>query len=76
MATDHADRRRLDVREVEGEPFGRIVSELGELDGDECLLLVNSFEPVPLYDVLDERGYDHETTQVADDEWHVEIRPR
>ncbi|MFC7058438.1 DUF2249 domain-containing protein [Halovenus salina] len=63
----------LDVREVDGEPFGEITAALDKLDPDETLLLVNSFEPVPLYDVLAERGFDHETTQVSDDEYHVEI---
>lgn len=65
--------RRLDAREIDGEPFGAIVAELDEMDADESLLLINSFEPVPLYDVLDSRGFDHETTNPAPDEWHVEI---
>lgn len=63
----------LDVRDVEGEPFGDIISTLENLDPDERLLLVNSFEPVPLYAVLSNRGFEHTTTQMSDDEWHVEI---
>lgn len=65
--------RVLDVREIDGEPFGDITDALDDLDADETLLLVSSFEPVPLYDVLAERGFDHETTQVTDAEYHVEI---
>lgn len=68
-----ADVTRLDVREIDGEPFGPITDALAELDEDETLLLVNSFEPVPLYQVLEQRGMTHETTEVAADEWHVEI---
>lgn len=63
----------LDVRDVEGEPFDDIMGALAELEPGETLLLVNSFEPEPLYDLLSNRGFDHETTQVEDDEWHVEI---
>lgn len=63
----------LDVRAVDGEPFGRIMAAVDELADDESLLLINHFEPVPLYEVLDRRGYDHETVHVADDEWHVTI---
>jgi len=66
----------LDAREIDGEPFDDIVDALGELDADDTLVLVNSFEPEPLYDVLDDRGFDHESEQVAPDEWRVEITPR
>ncbi|WP_096395034.1 DUF2249 domain-containing protein [Halorubrum trapanicum] len=69
---DDADER-LDAREIDGEPFGDIVAALDGLDDGESLCLVNSFEPVPLYDVLAERGFAHETAAPADDEWHVEI---
>jgi uncharacterized protein (DUF2249 family) len=64
----------LDVRNVEGEPFGDIVAALQELDEGATLELVNSFEPEPLYDVLTTRGFEYESEQVAADEWHVRIR--
>jgi uncharacterized protein (DUF2249 family) len=75
MATDTSSDYEtvVDARAVEGEPFGDIVAALESLDADERLLLINSFEPVPLYDVLDERGFAHDTAQVDDEEWHVEI---
>lgn len=73
MASDSV--RELDVRDIDGEPFGPIMSALEELRADESLVLINSFEPVPLYDVLRERGYDHQTEQVADDEYRVTIEP-
>jgi len=63
----------LDAREIDGEPFGDIVAALDSLGDDERMLLINSFEPVPLYDVLESRGFDHETTNPEPDEWHVEI---
>ncbi|GAA0679667.1 DUF2249 domain-containing protein [Natronoarchaeum mannanilyticum] len=65
--------RELDVREIDGEPFGDIMSALEDLPDGETLTLVNSFEPVPLYEVLERKGYAHETTQVDDDLWRVEI---
>lgn len=63
----------LDVRELDGQPFDDIVDALDDLGDGETLLLVNSFEPVPLYSVLSVRGFIHETEQIADDVWHVEI---
>mgnify|MGYP000333177478 CR=1 FL=1 len=65
--------RTLDAREIDGEPFGAIVDALDDLPRGETLTLVNSFEPEPLYGVLSQRGFDHETEQVAADEWHVHI---
>lgn len=65
--------RTLDVRTVDGEPFSDIVAALDRLDPGETLVLVNSFEPVPLYDVLEQRGFTHEIEQVTDDEWRIRI---
>jgi uncharacterized protein (DUF2249 family) len=63
----------LDARKIDGEPFDDIMAALEGLGEGERLVLVNSFEPVPLYNVLDRRGYAHETTQKADDEWRISI---
>jgi len=71
-----SDTRELDAREIDGEPFGAITSALDDLGDDDRLVLYNSFEPEPLYEVLDRRGFDHETEEVAPDEWRVEIEPR
>lgn len=68
--------RELDARDIDGEPFGTISSALAELADHETLVLYNSFEPEPLYGVLDRRGFDYDAEQVAPDEWRVEITPR
>jgi uncharacterized protein (DUF2249 family) len=65
----------LDVRSIDGEPFGQIQDALADLPEDGSLLLVNSFEPEPLYNVLESKGYTHDATQVDDEEWHVYIEP-
>lgn len=67
--------RRLDAREIEGEPFGDIMDALDGLPEDGTLVLVNSFEPEPLYTVLERRGFAYDVRRVADDEWHVSITP-
>lgn len=67
-------RHELDVREIDGEPFSDIIAALEAVSEDETLVLINSFEPEPLYTVLDQRGFTYETTRVADDEWQVTIR--
>jgi uncharacterized protein (DUF2249 family) len=75
MSTTTDPDARLDAREVDGEPFSDIVAALEDLDADETLLLLNSFEPEPLYSVLDDRGYDHDT-ECVDGEWRVYVTPR
>lgn len=73
MATE-STQQTLDVRQIDGEPFGEIMAALGDLPEDESLRLISSFEPEPLYTVLTGRGFTHETEKVDTDEFHVEIR--
>lgn len=76
MATEpDTPRRELDVRDID-QPFDDIVTELDRLPEDGTLVLVSQFEPTPLYGVLDSRGFTHEATQVADDEWSIRIEHR
>lgn len=63
----------LDAREIDGPPFTPIMDALEGLGEGETLTLVNAFEPRPLYEELETRGFTHVAEQVADDEWHVEI---
>lgn len=67
------DGPQLDVREIDGEPFGEIMAALDRLAPGETLTLVNSFEPEPLYGVLESRGFTYDTTDIAPDHWQVEI---
>jgi uncharacterized protein (DUF2249 family) len=73
MATKADADAQLDTRDIDGAPFDDIVAELAALGDDDTLLLVNSFEPEPLYDVFEERGFDYESEQVAPDEWRVYV---
>jgi len=74
MASKSTVDKTVDAREVDGEPFADIDAALTQLDEDERLLVVNSFEPEPLYGVLERRGFEYETTRVGSEEWHVEIQ--
>lgn len=73
MASSGVADRELDAREIDGEPFGVIMEELEALDDEETLLLINSFEPEPLYEVLTDRGYTYETSNPTPNEWHIHI---
>jgi len=65
--------RVIDVRDIEGEPFSDIIDALDDLGAEETLRLTAPFEPVPLYGVLDGKGFDHETTE-GEDAFHVLIQ--
>jgi len=65
--------RELDVREIDGEPFGDIMSSLSDLPEGATLQLLADFEPVPLYDVLEQRGFTCETEE-ADGVYRLTIR--
>ena len=67
----------LDVREdiQRGlEPFDRIMSAVADLGEGEELVIVNLFEPVPLYGVLAQRGFVHETVRTPEGDWRVTFR--
>ena len=56
--------KKLDVRPILDtgkDPFSDIMNFIKEIKEDEIFLLVNSFEPVPLYSVLGKQGFDHYT---------------
>lgn len=65
--------QELDTGEIDGEPFQNIMAALDELSTNESLLLINSFEPEPLYNVLENRGFAYETANPTPEEWHIKI---
>jgi uncharacterized protein (DUF2249 family) len=63
----------LDVRDElrrHEEPFGRIMATVRTVPADQDLLLITTFEPIPLYEVLKRQGWTHTTTRPGPDEWH------
>jgi uncharacterized protein (DUF2249 family) len=64
----------LDVREdiaTGREPFSKIMAAVASLAPGQALVLVNSFEPAPLYDVLGQQGFSHRTERRDDGAWQV-----
>ena len=73
-ALDRLTAVEVDVRDDirQGvEPLARIVASAKRLAPDEALALRAPFEPVPLYDVLGQRGFGHWTERLADADWRV-----
>ena len=58
---------KLDVRPTINsgkDPFLDIMEKIKTLKEDEVLHLINSFEPMPLYSVLGNKGFEHWTERV------------
>lgn len=53
------------------EPFGAIMSAARETPVGSMFLLRNTFEPVPLYDVLAMRGFEHWAERDAEADWRI-----
>ena len=73
MVTQQIVDVREDIRRGD-EPFDRIMQAVAALEDDQELVVVNVFEPVPLYDVLAQQGFSHETTRTAEGDWYVIFR--
>lgn len=68
---------RLDVRpyhERKEEPFQAIMESVGTLEPDQAFLLINSFEPTPLFAVMRKKGFEYECTEVGPEEYHILFR--
>ena len=65
---------KLDVREEirKGrEPFGKIMQTVARLKESEQLLLIAPFEPAPLYAVLAQQGFSHQSKATASGDFEV-----
>ena len=64
----------LDVREDVRhslEPFGRILQTVSRLEPGQKLHLYASFEPVPLFRIMDLQGFWHMARPVRSGDWEV-----
>lgn len=61
----------FDARKAEGFFLPELEKRADAVQVGEGIEVVQSFEPIPLYDVLGEKGFEHVTRQVASDEFRV-----
>ena len=55
------------------DPFSKIMKEVDALAKGEVLLLINSFEPIPLIRILSKKGFKTEVQEVSDNEVYIYI---
>ena len=64
----------LDVRPILDsgvDPFKKIMETLKTMTDDQNLLIINTFEPIPLLNILKDKGYNYETTRPEDGVVHT-----
>lgn len=57
-----------------GDPFDEIMAAVGALLPGQALVILNSFEPFPLYDRLGALGFEREVDRFPDGDWKVTFR--
>jgi hypothetical protein len=66
-----ADFKTIDVRNARGNFFPGLKKRAEQMPVGEGLHIVQSFEPIPLYDVMAELGYERITQRGESGEYHV-----
>lgn len=69
----------LDVRpdiEKGGDPFNKIMVAVKSLKPGEALEVTAPFEPFPLYDVMESKGFTHSSKANPDGSWKVTFTRR
>ena len=65
------DFKTIDVRGIQGNFFQGLKKQAMEIPEGEGLEIIQSFDPIPLYEVMEGLGYEHYTEQRADTEFHA-----
>lgn len=63
--------QRIDVRGVQGNFFPGLKQRAAALPQDAGLEVIQSFDPLPLYEVMEDLGYQHVTEQTGPAEFHA-----
>ena len=63
--------KKVDVRGVAGNFFPGLKKQAIEIPVGGGMEVVQSFEPIPLYEVMEGFGFERETEKKADNEYHV-----
>ena len=63
--------KKVDVRGVAGNFLDGIKKQAASLPAGEGLEIIQTFEPIPLYEVMEILGYEHHTEKTANNEYHA-----
>ncbi len=66
-----AEFKKIDVRGIQGNFFQGLKKQAMQLPAGSGLEIVQSFEPIPLYEVMEDLGYEVHTEKARDTEYHA-----
>ncbi len=73
--TDWKDKtnvfKKIDVRGIQGNFFQGLKKQAMNTPVGEGLEIVQSFDPIPLYEVMEQLGFEYHTEQLGDSEFHA-----
>ena len=65
------DFKKVDVRGIQGNFFPGLKQQAAKLPVGAGLEVVQNFDPIPLYEVMQELGFEYHTEQTGDAEFHA-----
>ena len=63
--------KKMDLRNAQGNFFPSLRDQVSKMEVGEGIEIVQKFEPLPLYEVMDGLGFERLTKQTDENEWHV-----
>ncbi len=63
--------KTIDVRGIQGNFFAGLKQQAMQVKEGEGLEIIQSFEPLPLYEVMEDLGFEYHTVQKGDAEFHA-----
>ena len=63
--------KKVDVRGIQGNFFQGLKKQAIDLPAGEGMEVIQSFEPIPLYEVMEGIGYERHTEKKGDAEFHA-----
>ena len=63
--------RTIDVRGIQGNFFQGLKKQAMSMEAGKGLEVIQNFDPLPLYEVMEGLGFEHHTEKVSDSEYHA-----
>lgn len=65
------DFKKVDVRGIQGNFFPGLKMQAMKMAAGEGMEVIQTFDPLPLYEVMEGLGFEHHTEQMAETEYHA-----
>ena len=65
------DFKKMDVRGIQGNFFPGLKKQASGMNVGDGFEVIQSFDPIPLYEVMEGLGFEHHTEKVAEHEYHA-----